>query len=235
MRVEGLEYGDQVAQDLFPARADDSWREIVDDIYNVEDMYAKIEATFIMSLEQSDADVETIVTFFETEPGSKFIELEIAARTALLDDIVEEASKEALADAKKVKGPKYQLLTEFVSANDLIETNIVSALNANFAFYMALMDGGALDGAMSEGQILSDVWSQEPDIRQSTTEWVYAFLLMAYQPMSEDDIKAYIAFSQSEAGQDLNQAYFASFEVLFQDISRGLGSATSQYMQGEDL
>ena len=70
----------------------------------------------------------------------------------------------------------------FIETNNLIETNVAGALNTNYAFYMGLMDGQAFGGALTEEQVLSDVWSQEAEIRSNTTEWLYAFLWMAYQP-----------------------------------------------------
>lgn len=88
---------------------------------------------------------------------------------------------------------------------------------------------------MTEEQILSDVWAQEPDIRFNSTEWLYSFLLMAYAPLSDEELETYITFSESEVGQDINRALFAAFDQMFIDISRALGLASAEMMVVQDL
>jgi hypothetical protein len=235
MRTEGIDYGMQVGEDLFPDRADADWREAVTTIYDPSKMSEVVKTAFADSLAMQNADVGEIIAFFDSEPGRTFIALEISARMALLDDAVEEASKEAAAIEAIDETERFQLVKTFVETNDLVETNVVGALNANYAFYTGLMDGGGFGDDLSQEQILSDVWSQEAEIRSSTSEWVYSFLLMAYQPASDAELEAYIAFSQSEAGEDLNNALLAAFDPMFADISRALGLASSQFMAGEEL
>ena len=88
---------------------------------------------------------------------------------------------------------------------------------------------------MSEEQILTDVWAQEGDIRESTTEWIYSFLYMAYGPLGDADIQAYITFSETEAGGDINRAMFESFDRLFEGISQSLGRAAAMEMTSQEL
>jgi hypothetical protein len=161
--------------------------------------------------------------------------LEVAARRALLDDAVEEMSKEAAAIAAMDDTPRYAQLRKFIEINDLVETNVVGSLNSNYAFYVGLMRGGAFGNDLTEAQILTDVWTQEAEIRTNTTEWIYSFLNLAYQPASDADLDTYIAFSETEAGKDLNRALFTSFDGVFDDISMALGLASAQQMQGAEL
>jgi len=163
------------------------------------------------------------------------VDLEIGARRALMDEDLEEASKESAALAIADEAPRVAMVEDFIAANDLIETNIVGAMNSNYAFYIGLLDGGAFGQDLTEEQILKDVWSQEPEIRNNTFEWVYSYLLLAYQPLSDEELETYIAFSKSEAGQDLNTALFVAFDSMYEDISRALGLASSRYMAGQDL
>jgi hypothetical protein len=163
------------------------------------------------------------------------IGLEVSARRALLDDAVEEASQDAAAIALADENPRMMLVVEFVETNNLIETNVEGALNSNLSFYAGLLDGGAFDGALSEDQILSDVWSQEAEIRISTTEWINSFLFMAYQPLEDDDLHAYIAFSETDAGGVINRTMFDSFDRLFNGISRSLGRAAATEMTMQEL
>jgi hypothetical protein len=59
--------------------------------------------------------------------------------------------------------------------------------------------------------------------------------LLAYQPLSDDDLQTYITFSESAEGQVVNTALFVAFDEMFEGISRALGLAASQYMAGQDL
>ena len=232
MREEGLSYGEEIGTDLM-GRSTPEWEALVDDIYNLDNMRAEVRKELGQELEGED--VAAMTAFFTSEPGETIISLELAARRALLDDAVEEASKDVAAQAAMDETDRYRQLEAFVDANDLIETNVIGAMNANYAFYMGMMDGGALPPELTEDQILRDVYSQEPDIRSNTSEWVYSYLMLAYQPLSDDDLDIYIAFSESDAGQELNTAMFAAFDGMFESISRGLGLASAQFMQGEDI
>lgn len=233
MRDEGMAYGEEIGLDLFQDGANPDWTRIVSDIYDVDRMTAEVAGALDAALEGDDT--ASMLTFFTSEPGRTIISLEVSARRALLDDAVEDASKEAAAIAMMDETERYKMVKSYIEINDLIETNVVGAMNSNFAFYIGLLDGGAFPAELTEDQILTDVWSQESQIRSNTTEWVFSFLMMAYQPLSDADLETYIAFSQSEAGQDLNDALFAAFDGMFEDISHQLGFASSQFMTGEEI
>lgn len=233
MAEEGTAYGRQIAQDLIPGGISADWTEVVGVIYDTHRMEAEIRAGFHDAL--TEVDVAPMLEFFLAEPGQTIIALEVSARRALLDDAVEVASKEMAAIAIADETPRFKLIKEFVQVNDLIETNIVGALNANFAFYTGLTTGGAFSQSLTEDQILADVWGQEPQIRQNTTEWVYSFLLMAYQPLSDAELENYTTFSASEPGKALNKAIFAAFDGMFENISYALGAAAAEQMMTQEL
>ena len=83
--------------------------------------------------------------------------------------------------------------------------------------------------------MLADVWEQEVQIRSETEQWVYSFLLLAYQPLSDEDIEAYIQLSETSEGQVLNTALFAAFDTMYSEISHALGLASARYLSGEDI
>jgi hypothetical protein len=233
MRQEGISYGAKIGEDLFPVAIDPDWSAQVELIYDISRMRAQSEAAFTAEL--AGADVPAMLAFFTTEPGQSFSMLEVSARRAQLDEAVEAASKDTAAMAMADNTPRYQLIRRFAEANDLIETNVVGALNSNYAFYQGLMQGGAAEPGLTDDEVLASVWDQEPEIRRTTTEWVMSFLFMAYQPLSDADLEAYIAFSETPAGADLNRAVFNAFDQMFIDISRELGIASAKYMVGDTL
>ncbi len=233
MRDEGLEYGTTLATDLLPGGASTDWSDAVAAIYDPQMMYEEVRGAFGEALEGDDIDA--MLTFFTTQPGRSIVDLEVSARRAMLDDAVEEAAIDAARLAMLDETPRYLMVQDFVVANDLIESNVVGALNSSFAFYTGLIDGGAMPAGVTAEAALENVWGQEGEIRESTTEWVYSFLLMAYQPLSDDALSAYITFSKSDAGQDLTTALFVAFDGMFNDISRGLGLAASRFMLSQEL
>ena len=233
MREEGLAYGETLAQDMLPGGPSAQWSIAVSAIYDIEMMYEEVRGAFGEAIEGDDID--RMLAFYTAEPGTTIVNLEVSARRALLDDAVETASKENAAIAMADETDRYVMIKDFIEANDLIESNVVGALNSSYAFYMGLIDGGAMPAGMTAETALDDVWMQEPEIRSNTTEWAYSFLLMAYQPLSDDDLAAYLAFSQTEAGRDLTDALFVAFNGMFDDISRALGLASSRFMISQEL
>lgn len=233
IREEGIGYGDELAEDMFPDRIGPAWTNTVTAIYDIKDM----GATTFRALEDRLSNEETtdIIAFFSGDLGRRIIQLENSARRALIDEAVEEASREHAAELPETDPERAELLDEFVAVNDLLESNVAGALNSNYAFYVGLNEGGAFPDPLPESDILSDIWSQEPDIRADTEEWLYAYLALAYQPLEDAELESYIAFSQTEAGRALNQALFDGFDTMFNDISRDLGFAAAGMLTGQDI
>ena len=233
MREEGIDYGAQLEEQLFPSRGGDAWSAIIEQTYDGERMFATFAEKF-----DTELDAETIATltgFFTSDRGQRISELEISARRALLDETVEDAAIEAYEALRDDTAPRFDLVSQFIETNDLVEQNVMGAMNANYAFYNGLIEGNAFPRPLSEEQILADVWSQEEQIRGDTTEWVYSYLLMAYQPLSDEDLEVYIALSDSPEGRDLNRALFAAFDAVFVDISRMLGVSAARFLSGQDI
>lgn len=233
MRLEGLSYSETLEADMFPGQGGTRWTGLVDEIYQTDRMAEVVEVQMQANLPAQHLQV--LEAFFTSERGERIVGLELEARRVLLDEDVEEMARKTWRAKDPQTDTRQQDIASFIEANDLIETNVMGALNSNFAFYLGLNDGNAFQGQMTEADMLADVWQQEADIRAETTEWVYAFLTLAYEPLSDADMGAYVDLSKTEAGKALNSALFASFDVLFDDISRDLGFAAAQIMVGEDI
>ena len=233
MRAEGLVNGMELADEMFPTRGGESWTTMVEVIYDVDWMTDAVWTSFAAELEGTD--VAPLIAFFDEPAGRRIVGLEVSARQALLDDEVEAASKDRVLELSADADPLLDQLEIFIQANDLLEYNVVGAMNSNYAFYTGLQDGGAFDETLTEEQILTDVWSQEEVIRADTEEWLYAFLAMAYEPLDEAELDGYIAMSETPEGQALNRALFVAFDKLFVKISHSLGRSAATFVVGEDL
>ena len=235
MRDEGLKYGATLEEEMFPGRGGDRWEATIASIDDGAAMRLGFDTGMSRELAGDAAAIEQIAAFFGSDQGRNALQLEIAARRALLDPSAEDAAKVAWEDMLAEDHPRVAMLKRFAEANDLIESNVMGALNANLAFYKGMAATGAFPDEMTEEQMLSDVWSQEPEVRAETEDWLFPFLALAYQPMSDADLEAYIAFSETEAGQKINAALFSAFDDVFTDISFALGEAAARQMQGEDI
>lgn len=233
MAKEGDAYAEELKADLLGPAPSAQWEALIATLYAEDTMMETFRPAFAQTL--AETDVTPLIAFFDTDPGQKIISLEIAAREAMADPDIEEAAIEKLAAMRDDDDPRLRLLEDFVSVNDLIENNVVGAMNSSFAFYAGLAEGAAFGDGVTEGQILSDVWSQEPEIRLDTIEWIYSYLALAYRPLEDAEIQAYIALSETPEGRDLNRALFGAFDVMYVAISEGLGRGAALLMAGQDL
>lgn len=235
LHEEGIAHGRDLESELFPGAGGARWQAIVAAIHD----HARMEQAALSALQAELRDrpeaVERMVAFFEGEPGATIIGLEIAAREAFLDDTVKDAAELAHADMVARKDPRLALIDALVEANELIEMNVAGALNGNLAFYRGMADGGALPDSPPESEMMADLWAQEAQIRADTEAWLLPYLTLAYRPLGDADLEAYIAFSRTDEGRLLNRALFSAFDAVFNGLSRDLGLAAAQLLQGEDL
>lgn len=235
LREEGVAYGAKLEADMFPDAGGQGWDATVALIYDTTRMQEALVAALTRELAASPDDIAEMQAFFGSELGERVLKLEVEARRTLLDEEAEEAARIAWEDLSEGGTARVDLLERFVAANDLVEANVMGALNANLAFYRGMQEGGAFGGEMTEEQMLTDVWGQEADVRQQTSDWLYPYLTLSYGPLTDDELLDYITFSESPEGQVLNAALFVAFDEVFTPISRALGVAVARQMQGQDI
>lgn len=233
MREEGMSYGGEIEEEMFPEHGGARWSALVAKIYSTDRMTDVMQSQMRAAL--AETDLGPLLAFYDTGTGARITDLEVSARRALLAPDAEEASLEKLELLRDRDDPRLALVGRFIDVNGLVDFNVSGALNANYEFYFGLVDGGAFPFEMTEEQVLADVWSQEDEIRAETEDWLYSYLAMAYEPVSDADLTAYIDMSETAAGKALNQALFAAFDVLYRQISRDLGLAAAQMVAGEDI
>lgn len=233
MREEGVIYGTDIESDLFDGRGGASWVSVVEKIYDLQSMTDTVRNR--MDAELEGVDLAPMIAFFSSKQGRRIVELEIAARRAQLDQSVEAASRNAMAEMIANEDPRFALLRDFAEASELVDSNVVGAMNANYAFFVGLSESGVLAGTMSKDEILADVWSQEDEIRIDTEEWLYSYLALAYQPLSDKDLESYTAFFRTRDGTILNRAVFAAFDEMFVGLSLALGQGASRFLDGQEL
>jgi len=235
LREEGLAYAETLDADLLGGRGGPGWERATARIYDAARMEARFAEIFAAAL-PADEDLRAqALDFFASDRGQRLITLENEARRAMLDDDIDEAARDHAAARREADDPRIALIGRFIAVNDYVESNVAGGLNANFAFYLGLRDSGTAAFDLPESEMIANVWSQEQVIRDDTEEWLYAYLFMAYQPLPDDDLRAYIAFSETPAGQAVNRALFSAFDTLFNAISRSLGEEAGRVLSQRDL
>lgn len=235
LKEEGLQYGADLDADMLDGQGGAVWLAKVGAVYDVDRMRQLYDLAMLQELGRDAESLAGIETFFATDLGARVMALELEARRTLLDDAAEVAAQQAFAGVTSAGGPRLTGLTDFVLINDLVESNVMGAMNANLAFYRGLAAEGAFDGEMTEDQMLAEVWSAETDVRAETEDWLFPFLNLAYQPLTDADLQDYVAFSRTDPGQKLNRAMFVAFDEIFSVISYELGRALGREMQGQAL
>jgi hypothetical protein len=227
MSAEGRANGGDMAADIFTGQGGDAWQAVVDRVYDTADLRRLFDTGLNRALAGDTATISAMTEFFGSDLGQRVLRLEVSARRALLED--------ATVDAASTDKPRAARIERFAKANDLIDSNVVGSLNANLAFYRGMADGGAFDPPMAEQDMLAEVWSQEANVRADTIDWLYPFLALAYQPLTNNELDRYIAFSESAGGAKANAAIFQAFDSMFVAISKELGRSAARLMAGQDI
>ncbi len=230
-REEGLVHAQTLNTDLLDGQGGALWATQLDGIYDV----ARMSEGARPPIEALDTEtLSRLNLFLGSDLGQRITDLELAARTAMMDKTSEDAARRAFAELEGTDDPRVQTARALIDAGDLIERNVSTALNASYQFYRALADGGAYD--MTEAQIIEEVWSQEETLRVDTESWLMGYLMLMVQPLDADERATYVAFVQTAEGAALNAALFDGFGQVYSDLSYALGQVLALNMKtlGQD-
>lgn len=235
LREEGLAYGAALEADLLAGGGGAGWKASVASVYEVTRLRARFDAALTLALAEDPAAVAEITAFFASDLGQRILDLEIDARRAFLDIATEEAARVAVDTARSQRDPKLALVAQMIAAGDLIEMNVAGGLSGNLAFMTGMNDAGAYGAALPPDALMSEVWTQEDQIRTETTAWMQAYLGFAYFPLTEAELSAYVTFWESPAGHHLNAALFSAFDAVFREVFYDLGRAAGLAMVSRDI
>ncbi|WP_425046381.1 DUF2059 domain-containing protein [Primorskyibacter sp. S87] len=231
MHEEGLEYGDELDELMLGGQGGPFWAGEVRRLHDRDRILARVRKTLKSTL--SNSEMTDSIRFFDNDRGQRLLALEIAARQAMSDPAVEEAAWEQFELLEASGSDRHVAILRFVEVNDLLERNVDGGLRSQFMFSLGLAKGGQSD--WSRGEIAAETRLQEASIRETTHSWLMGFLTLAYGPVPQDDLNAYVRFSETPAGQALNDSLFEGFNGVYQDLSFGLGLAAGGIIASDDL
>ncbi len=227
---EGVAQGHAINESMLGSSGGAYFLAQVEDLYDPSTMHQQLSLS--VGEMMSDVQLEQASIFFESELGQSIVSLENSARRAIADDAIEEMARSAYEQADR-EGMFFRLVDEYVQVNDLIEKNVQGTISADYSFYQGLASGQS--ALFDDASVLQELLSQHENTRAETTEWMYSFLLLAYQPLNESQMRENIAFSRTDAGRALNSALFMGFDEMLNGISYQLGQTVAQAMKASDL
>jgi hypothetical protein len=239
MAAEGIaSAGDDGATPLDPSELG-AWRRDLEQIYDATQMQASFTTALDAALQGRDDIITDASEFARTSLGERVLQLEVTARAALLDDTIDEMARQIMIDARdapegSAMAKRLALVRERISVNNLVELNVSLGLNTSYAYYMGMLSQTDLPGLGAQ-DVLSLVWAQEDAIRTDVTDWIESYFLMAYQPMTDDELQTYIDWSATPLGDAFNRAMFQAFDAVFVDISKRVGTALGRALSGQSL
>ncbi|WP_171234295.1 DUF2059 domain-containing protein [Ruegeria sp. HKCCA6837] len=200
----------------------------VNDIY--DPMWMQDHLTEAFETGMSDAQLDQAIVFFESDLGQTIVTLENSARQAMSDPTIEDMARDAFEETARTT-TRFALVEEYIEANNLVEKNVQGSLTSDYNFFRGL----DVDSRADTQDLLTELLSQKDNRTADTEAWLYAFLLLAYRPLDEAQMRENIAFSRTETGQALNDALFDGFDRMFNDISYQLGQAVARALRASDL
>jgi len=243
LQQEAVASGRDLGAEMMPGRDLAGWERTLARLNDPDTVLPAFRDAFADALDAvpggGDAPGRAILAYLTTPPGDRIVGLELSARAALTEPGIEDAVR-ARFEADRAAGSDFAAaVARFIAVNDLVDRNVTGALAANAAFLTGLQNGadgsGRTETGLGTGDVLADVWAQEPAIRESTEDWLHAFVSLAYGPLGADDLQTHIAFSESPAGQAFNDAIFTAFDTVLTDLSYDTGAALARLLASEDL
>lgn len=220
-------------------RALEQFTSDVERIYQSERMLAEFVTALEAELAATPEARADALDFAASDLGRRVLQLEVAARQALLDDDVDMLARMALEDARAgLSGEDgFQRLEQVrarIDANELVELNVSLGLNTSFAYYRGMLAENAVYGMSSE-MLLQLVWAQEPEIRADIEDWIESYFLMTYQPLDAADMQDFVVYVGTPLAQEFNRAMFRAFDTVFSEISYQVGRALGRRLNVEEL
>ena len=181
----------------------------------------------------TEDDAQSALAFYSGSLGAKIAQLEASARLAISDDAVESVAIEIAKAAGSKDHQRYKTLTKNIEDLELVEHNMKGAFASQYGFLTELSQADDID--LSQDQILSMLSANEQKLRGEISAWLIGYSYMAYQPLSDEELDAYLDFLTSKPGKALHKALFDVFNALSVETASALGVLIAATREARDL
>ena len=221
---------------LFRRGGTGQWIELVKQIHDPKRLEDLFREGADKKLDQFDSRlIEKAEEFYESDLGKRILAKEFKVRIDFVSKETEDKAKLDFARAEEEGSSRVDLINRLIDEADLIEPNVAGGMNAIMAFSRGFSDGGGYPMPMDHQQILTYTIEQEPQLRSDTQDWIGAYLMTAYAPLSDAELERFIDFSVSPEGRALSEAMFSGFDLLYNKTSYELGMAAASQISGREL
>ncbi|MDF1728135.1 MAG: DUF2059 domain-containing protein [Sulfitobacter sp.] len=231
LREEGIASAAELRQEMLQGQSGPGFDSQIAALYDPNRMAEVVRQALEEVLDE--AAQEEVIAFYASDLGARIISLENSARRAIAEEEVEEAARARHAELESSDDPRLAQIDALIEAGDMVTRNVTSAMNANLGFLRGMAEGGAVE--MTEDEMLGQVAAELEEIQVDTEGWLNAYMLLAYSPLTEGELEAYLAFSRSDAGLALNRGLFDGFGLAYSDISFALGRIVALNMTAQEL
>ncbi len=235
MAQEGRDQGADLRDSMFGGRQAPGFEARLAELYDPARMEARFAPAFAGALAADPAAAAAAEAFFATPLGRKVAGLELEARRSLLDPDLREAAEVAAEKMQGARDSRLRLIRRLIETADLVEQNTAGTMTALAAFNLGLNETEPPALRQPEADVLADIWAGEAGVRAETTDWLVTFMVLAYAPLSDAELKEYTAFQASAAGLTLNRALFAGVEAVMRPALADLGREVGRILQGRDI
>ena len=232
---EGAAHGRDLESQMFPGKGGAEWEATVAALYDPAVLRPRLDAALTQALAGQGATVAEATAFYGSDLGQRILTAELAARRTLMDVEAAEAAEVEVQKMTEARNPRLRALRKLAEAGDLIELNTLGGLSAELAFSDGLAEGMPAAQRPPQDQRAAEVWAQEGAMRAEVGAWLLRFMVLAYGGLSDQELAAYVAFSESPAGKAVNAAQFRAFDAVLVPLSRDLGRAAGRQMLAQQI
>lgn len=235
MREEGLNNGRDLDRDILRGQGGVPFQAEIAGINDPSAAQGRIEAALLAALADQPGVLAAAEAFYATDLGRKVATLEVEGRRALLDPEVRAAAGEVWRGMGRAGLPRVEVLNRLVRETDLVAMNLAIQTHNSLAFYQGLREGGGLPDPLPDSEVRADLAQREGQMRLVIRDWLFPYLALCYEPLSDAELDSYAAFLTSSEGKALNMAMTGALDSYFAGIAHETGLAVSRRMAGQDI
>lgn len=232
---EGAGYGREVGRALFAEGVVPGWDAAVARIYAPGPLRERFEQVLDDTLARRPDAREAAIAFLGSPPGQRITAHEIEARRALLDEAAAEAAAVMAERMQETRDPRLRRLRRLMVAGNLVEENTAAAMSGLLAFERGLQEAASPSMRLPEDQLAREIMAREAEIRAETTDWLTAFMALAYAGLDDADLDAYAEFAESPAGRAVNAAIFTAYAAALVPALHELGLEAGRVLHGSPI
>jgi len=195
--------------------------------YAPEDFRTAVEAS--LRKEMSAEQAQAVLAWLESPLGERITDVEEAA---VGPDAYEKTQAYAAAlDEGSVPEARVELLRELDEAVNLTETSVEIGVHAQLAAALAANAVQPPERRLEPAQVMAIVEGSRGMIESMTREQVLLSLLYTYRDLSEAELRGYIEFANSPAGNTFNRVVSQAMSRTFVEKSGELGEVLGELLR----